>query len=144
MQRPAVQFWPKAHARPHAPQFSRSVAILTSHPFAAIPSQLPQPPTQVKPQVPAVQVVAALTRSGQTFPQLPQLVVELRSTSQPLVVTPSQLAQPARQVKPQVPAVQVGVALTRTGQTFPQPPQWIRLVAKFASQPLAALPSQLP
>ena len=93
MQRPEVQFWPKAHARPHAPQFSRSVAVLTSQPFVAIPSQLPKPALHVKPQAPAEQVVVALARAGQTFPHLPQ---------------------------------------------------WIGLVAKFASQPLAALPSQLP
>jgi hypothetical protein len=93
MQRPAVQFWPMAHARPHAPQFSRSVRMSTSQPFVAIPSQLPKPALQVKPQAPAVQVAAAFARAGQTFPHLPQ---------------------------------------------------WIGLVAKFASQPLAALPSQLP
>jgi hypothetical protein len=100
---------------------------------------------QVKPQVPAVQVVVAFARAGQTFPQLPQLLtVVLRFTSHPLAARPSQLPQPALHVKPQVPAAQVAVALGGVAQTLPHAPQLLTVVLRFTSHPLAARPSQLP
>ncbi len=51
--------------------------------------------------------VVALVQAVPQAPQWAPLVVV--STSQPLLATPSQLAQPASQVMPQVLAPQVGV-----------------------------------
>ncbi len=60
------------HAPPHDPQFDVSVASATSHPFAALPSQLAKPVLQTMPHVdPAQNGVPAVP--SQTTPQAPQL-----------------------------------------------------------------------
>ncbi len=81
---------------------------------------------------------------------VPQLVAQvpqcaallLRSTSQPLLATPSQSAKPLLQVNPQVPLPQVAVALARAGHALPQAPQFVSDVVTFTSQPLADARSQ--
>ena len=40
---PATQFWVERHARPHEPQFARSVERAASQPFVASSSQSPKP-----------------------------------------------------------------------------------------------------
>ena len=81
----------------------------------------------------------------QMRPQAPQLrLSEARLVSQPLVVLLSQLPKPAVHVPSrQEPVTQVAVALGKT-QGRPQPPQWLVLLEKSASQPLATLVSQSP
>ena len=61
-------------------------------PFAALPSQLPQPASQVGTQAPLVQVVVpcALLHAVPQAPQFAALLVVL--TSQPLLYRPSQFA----------------------------------------------------
>jgi hypothetical protein len=69
-------------------------------------------------------VVVALARVGQAFPHIPQCEGDsLRLASQPLDALPSQSAKPGLQVKPQLPALHVVVALARVGQAFPHIPQ---------------------
>lgn len=79
----------------------------------------------------------------QAVPQAPQSVSVRRFVSQPLLGLPSQFANPDAQVGAHTPFVQV-VAPFAFVQAFPQAPQFAALVPKFASQPLAPLPSQLP
>lgn len=80
----------------------------------------------------------------QLVPQAPQLVALLRvSISHPLAGLPSQSAKPGLQVVPQSPERHTAVELAAVGQFWPHAPQ---CVGEFnsVSQPLAALPSQLP
>jgi hypothetical protein len=63
--------------------------------------------------------------------------------SQPLLGLPSQLAKPAAQVGTHAPAVHTVVPFAFV-QAAPQALQFAALVFRFASQPFAALPSQLP
>ena len=90
-------------------------------------------------QTPAMHTVPP----AHTCPQEPQLFMSVsRVASQPFAAFPSQLPKVELQVKPQVPALHVVVALVLAGQTFPQAPQAAVLVFRFASQPFAPLPSQ--
>jgi hypothetical protein len=142
-QRPAEHTWAPAQAARHAPQFARSLVVLTSQPLAAIPSQSAKPALQVNPQAPAAQVAVALAGAEHALPQRPQCVVLARvSTSQPLVAMPSQLSKPALQVSPHVPAAHAGEALAPVGQRVPQAPQLLVSVGSGASQPVAGIPSQ--
>jgi hypothetical protein len=112
-------------------------AVSVSHPFVALPSQLPRPIAQVKPQVPDVQVGTAPATAAQGRLQAPQWAGEVRrSTSQPLAALPSQLAKPAMQVKPQARPSQVGVALATSGHGSQRVPQVAgrRLLAQVAAQ----------
>ncbi len=59
---------------PHEPQLA-AVARLASQPLVLLPSQFPKPVKQVNEQTPAVHVVVAFARVGQTNPHEPQLVV---------------------------------------------------------------------
>ena len=99
---------------------------------------------QAIPQTPAVQdavpfallqtVAQVLQWDGSAF----------RLISQPFEGRPSQSAYPALQVEmTQAPAVQPDVAFARL-QTLPQVPQLLAVVLVLVSQPLVALPSQLP
>ncbi len=140
---PATHDAPVTHAFPQRPQFAVLMAMLTSQPFAALPSQFAKPVLQVSPQVLIAHVGVALGGVGHTAPQRPQLfrsVVVL--TSQPFAALPSQFAKPVLQVNPQVPIAHVGVALGGVGHKVPQRPQCIALVPVLTSQPFAALPSQ--
>jgi len=119
--------------------------VSTSQPLEATPSQSAKPARQLPTaQAPERHTPTAL-KSEHAAPQDPQWVeLVLVFTSQPLEATPSQSAKPALQVKPQAPAEQVAVALALAGQGAPQRPQCCTLVLVFTSQPLTALPSQLP
>ena len=80
----------------------------------------------------------------QLTPQLPQAVALLRSASHPLREMLSQLAKPLLQAPNwQEPAEQTPLALGKL-QLVPQAPQLALSVAKFVSQPLPTLASQLP
>ncbi len=129
---------------PHAPQLVADVFVLTSQPVDARPSQFPKPVLHAMVHAPSEQ-------PGEPFvplhmvPQAPQfdaLVSVL--VSQPFVALPSQLPNPALHApKVQTPLTHDSAALARS-QTAPQAPQLARLVFVLVSQPLAALPSQLP
>jgi hypothetical protein len=95
------------------------------------------------PQVPLLQLgVPPLLE--QTVAQLPQWPESfLRSASQPLVTSPSQLAYPVRHVIPQAPAAHVAVPCAVL-QVFTQVPQCNGSVLRLDSHPVPALPSQSP
>jgi hypothetical protein len=85
-------------------------------------------------------------------PPVPQAVFEVPGwqvavgpvpEQQPVQQVLPHSVEPALQVKPHVPAVQVAVPLAGVGQTWPQPPQLLTSVWVFVSQPFAALASQL-
>ena len=79
---------------PQPPQFVRLVAVACSHPVLTRLSQLAKPALHVvKAQAPLVQDTPVAFAGAQTLPQLPQLLTAVVVlTSQPFVVTPSQLA----------------------------------------------------
>jgi hypothetical protein len=88
----AVWFGPPAHTVPHAPQLFASERSGVSHPLVALPSQLPYPKPQVKPQVPAVHVGDAFARAGHAPPHTLQFSgFVCRFTSQPSIAEPLQL-----------------------------------------------------
>ena len=114
-----------------------------SQPFAGLPSQLPQPALQVRPQLPAVQAAMPLF-DGQTVPQLPQFRRSVRvSTSQPLPAIPSQSRNPSWQVTTQAPATQVGTVFASV-QALWQAPQFMLLGCRLVSHPSESRPLQLP
>jgi hypothetical protein len=95
------------------------------------------------PQVAATQVAVPFDTAGHPV-QVPQCIGSLaRSASQPLAGLLSQSENPAAQVNPQAPAVQFAVACGGVGHAVPHAPQ-VAVVSRRASQPLTALPSQLP
>ena len=131
-----------AHAFPHVPQFAKLVFRIVSQPLVLMPSQFAKPVKQVNEQTPAVHVVVAFKRAGQTFPQAPQLFgLESKLISQPSVAILLQFANPDVQINEHNPAEQVTVELGRTGHTFPQVPQL--LISVSVGAPLSTNPSQL-
>jgi hypothetical protein len=143
-QAPAAQVPLVGQARPHMPQFWTLLAVATSQPLAALPSQLAKPAAQVATaHAPAAHVAAPLG-AAHVRPHIPQFAALVRvSTSQPLPGLPSQSAKPALHAPiAHAPAAQVAAALAKL-HARPHVPQWAALVRVSASQPLAALPSQL-
>ena len=130
-----------AHTAPHAPQ-SDSVVSEVSHPFTALPSQLPQPMSHPGEHAPATQCVTPCGFVHAT-PQPPQFEVVLSCVSQPFEATPSQLPQPLLHVMEQAPSAHDGVPFAEL-HTLPHVPQFETLVCTFVSQPLEAVPSQFP
>jgi len=60
-QEPAEHTWPPPHAVPQPPQLALSACVLTSQPFAGLPSQSAKPPAQAPSvHVPVEQVAPAL------------------------------------------------------------------------------------
>ncbi len=132
------------HVRPHIPQLV-GAERLPSQPFAGFPSQLPKPALQVSmAQVPAEQMGVAFA-SAQTRPHAPQFATLPRtSTSQPSAALPLQLPKPvAQDVTEHAPRVQPAVAFV-SEHARPHMPQLLGVVARFASHPFAAFPSQSP
>lgn len=131
-------------ALPQAPQFEAFVSVLTSQPFEAAPSQLPNPTAHVpRVQVPLVHDSLAFARSH-TLPHVPQSVSVARLASQPFTATPSQLPNPALHAWSwQPPLKHVAEAFAKT-QACPHPPQLPTLEFRLVSQPFPALPSQSP
>lgn len=130
-----------AQACPHEPQFVR-VVKLVSQPLSGSPSQLPQPPAQLGVHAPEVQVVLPCAFE-QEFPQVPQLAVVVRLVSQPSPTLPLQLPHPPLHEMEHALSAQDGVPLVAL-QAVPQAPQLATSLVRFFSQPLLALPSQLP
>jgi hypothetical protein len=87
----AVPFVGAAQAFPHAPQWATFVRTSASHPFAAFPSQFPNPVAQVAiPQTPAAQTPVEFA-GAQAAPHAPQWAALVRrSVSQPVAAPPSQ------------------------------------------------------
>jgi hypothetical protein len=139
----AVEPFALVQATPHAPQWLVLLLSEASQPLAVLLSQLPQPVLQdTSVHVPVEHDSEALAKSH-TTPQPLQFDSVLSEVSQPFAGCPSQLANPLVQVpRVQTPVAQDSAALGKS-QSTPQPPQFDRVLSE-ASQPLAALLSQLP
>lgn len=134
-QAPAAQIEPE-HTVPHVPQLDGLLAVETSHPLVSLPSQFAKPGRHWSVQTPRTQVLVALIREGQALPHMPQSVLlALRSTSHPLVSTPSQLAKPGMQVSAHRPALQLAMLLAGDGHAMLQPPQCAVLVVVSTQDP---------
>lgn len=130
-------------AAPQAPQLAALVCVLTSQPLEVSPSQFPVPALhETSWQVPVAHDTLAFAAEHPT-PHPPQSVAVRRFVSHPLFALPSQFAKPAAHVGTQTPAVHAVPPLAFVHAT-PHAPQLVTLVPRFASQPLAMLPSQLP
>jgi len=131
----------RSHTLPHVPQ-SVSVARLASQPFAATPSQFPNPALHACSwQAPLKHDAEALAKVH-AAPQAPQLVtVEFRFVSQPFVALPSQSPKPGLQAIWQLPPEQVGLPLVAL-HTRPHVPQLVGSVPVATSHPVAYERSQ--
>lgn len=128
---------------PHPPQLVTLVLKFASHPLFALPSQLPKFALQVGTHTPVVHVVEPLA-FVQALPHVPQFDVEVFVlTSQPVDAMPSQFPNPVLHAMVHAPSEQPGDPFVPL-HTVPQPPQFEALVSVLVSQPLLALPSQLP
>ena len=132
------------HAVPQAPQLPTVEFRFVSHPFAALPSQSPNPGSHAIWQFPPEQVGLPLD-ALHTRPQVPQLVGSVPvATSHPVAYERSQLENPVLQVPiAQVVPRHEGVPFWAT-QTVPHPPQFWTLFVNAVSQPSVRSASQLP
>ena len=130
----------QAHARPQAPQFSRSLAVLLSQPDSYAPSQSEKPSVHASAQVAPMHVAAALSASGQRVPHVPQLSRDVaRGTSQPFAGLPSQSLKPDAHVVRQTPALQRAVAFVPATHAVPHVPQLVALAWRSTHAPLQRL-----
>jgi hypothetical protein len=126
----------------HAPQLFTSVAVL-----AHVPEQLVVPAPHVVVHAPREHTWPAAHARGEAAvehaPQLPLSLCTL--VSQPLDAIPSQSAKPAAHAPmAHVPLIHIAVAFAKEHR-IPQPPQLFASAPRTSvSQPLAAIPSQLP
>jgi hypothetical protein len=141
---PGVAFG-RLHTAPHAPQLFTLFCVLISQPSAAFMLQFAKPMLQLAtPHTPIAHEPVAFA-GAHAIPQPPQCARALCvSTSQPFAALPSQFAKPMLQLAiPHEPIAHEPVAFAGA-HAIPQPPQCARALCVFVSQPLAALPSQLP
>jgi len=126
------------------PQLLGSVAVSTSHPFAAAMSQSWKPVLQLAiVQTPAAQPLTAFgsMHALPQPPQLPGLVSVL--VSQPLAALPSQLAKLGMHApRPHVAFMHAGVAFAAGAHALPHEPQFAGSVAEVDSQPSAGVALQ--
>jgi hypothetical protein len=124
----------------HVPQLPTDELRFVSQPFAAMPSQLPNPGRHVpSTHAPAMHDAPAFA-NAHCWPQPPQFVALVeRSVSQPAIMA-LQSPKPGGQVPvAHVPAAQIAPV---PGHTFPHVPQFVGEMPVFVSQPFVALPSQ--
>ena len=128
-------------APPQLPQCAVLVPRSTSQPFAALPSQLPQPESQLMPHRLPVQLAVPLVELH-AFGHEPQCSGSaFRFASQPFDRLPSQLPNPASHTMPQTPVAQVAVPLVEL-HAFGHEPQCSGSAFRFTSQPFVGRPSQ--
>jgi hypothetical protein len=120
------------------------VFVAVSQPSFTLPLQSPNPALQVGEQVPFEQAVVPFA-FVHFVPQAAQLfTLVLRFVSQPSFEPVEQLPKPElHELIEHAPSAQVAVPFAVLHAVV-QAPQWAMLVCVFASQPLAAFPSQLP
>jgi hypothetical protein len=97
---------------------------------------------QVSLHAPPEQLAVACDALPQVLPQVPQLLVVVRPTSQPSAQLPLQFPHPDEQVYWQLPPTQLPVAFAAE-QVTPHAPQ-LPLAVNVASHPSVQLPLQLP
>jgi hypothetical protein len=128
---------------PQVPQLRASVANVASHPFIALPSQLPKPAVQAIWQAPPAQEATPFAVE-QALPQPPQLRTSAAVlVSQPVEAIVSQSVNPALQAAmAQTPMRHWALACGRV-QTLVHEPQLVTVTLVFVSQPFETSPSQL-
>jgi len=100
---PAEQTLPAAQAAPHAPQWAALDRVSTSQPLALLPSQLPQPLSQLATAHPPAAHIPVACAGWH---------------SQPFAPLPSQLPKPELQLAtPHAPAMHAGVPLATVHAT---------------------------
>jgi hypothetical protein len=125
------------------PQAVTLLLKLASQPLLAIPSQLPKPGLQLGVHTPVVHTLVPFW-AWHVLPHAPQWVADVFVlTSHPVAARPSQFPNPVLHAMVQAPSEQPGEPFVPL-HTVPQPPQFEALVSVLVSQPLLALPSQLP
>jgi hypothetical protein len=126
----------RAHIAPQRPQCATLVAVSTSQPLVALPSQSAADPIHAAmPHTPAVQREAA-PGALQALSQRPQWETLVARSKHP---------SPHTDCPPGQVSVHAPIAHTRPlAQALPQAPQWVLALRVSTSQPLAALPSQSP
>ena len=136
---------PGPQALLHRVQFCALVVRLISQPSTEAPLQLSQPALQEAMRQLELMQAAVAWAKAQARPQPPQLAASPRvSTSQPSAAIPLQSAKPElHSSMAQAPLTQAPRAL-RGAQAAPHAPQWEVFEPRLTSQPLPALPSQLP
>ena len=138
---PEEHTWPPPHPIPQPPQLPLSVCVSTSHPLAAVPSQLAKPGLHAPmTHVPVEQVAPALGKLH-WIPHPPQLFTSLPcvAVSQPLLAMPSQLPYPlAQETTAQALDEHASTETFGRAQTLAQLPQWFTSVLS-----LTQLPAQL-
>jgi hypothetical protein len=127
---PAVHDIPAPHALVHEPQCAVLDVTSVSHPLAVFPSQSPRPGMQV--HTPAVQTCPV----GHACPHAPQCCGSFCVSAHALVHS----VVPLGHMLVHCPDAQIGAALEHAMVHDPQ----CAAISVLASQPLAALPSQLP
>jgi hypothetical protein len=121
-----------------APQFARSLWVFTSQPSFASLLQLAKPVAQVVSwQRPLMQAALPLAKRH-VKPQAPQLVSEVRASSQPLLALPSQSPKPALHWNAQRPA-QKAVALAGRAQRLPQAAQLSGSLSRLRHAPVQSV-----
>ena len=113
-----------------------------SQPLAMFLSQSCQGLVHVSLHAPLLQLAVACDALPQLLPQVPQLLVVVRLTSQPSAQLPLQLPHPDEQAYWQLPPTQLPVAFAAE-QVTPHAPQ-LPLAVRLASHPSVQLPLQLP
>ena len=120
-----------AHTRPHAPQLRLSVAVLTqvllhtvfgaSHGAQAVPASTHAIPAGHPPSHGLRHLPPTHRPDTHRFPHAPQFVGSVAAAdSHPFEASPSQLAKPEIQPKPQRPPEHKRIPLIRSGQSMPQ------------------------
>lgn len=87
VQAPPEQIWDAPQARPHEPQFARSVRTSASQPSASTALQSPNPGSHADRHAPAAQTGTALGRAPHMFEHEPQCSGSLASVHEPLHCT---------------------------------------------------------
>jgi hypothetical protein len=135
---------PAPHVVPHAPQFAALAERSVSHPFAAFPSQSPNPAAHVVVHVPLAHDGTACGALAQTAPHAPQCAGLLRvSVSHPFAPVASQSPKPGRHANAHAPAMQSAAAFAGAEQVMPHAPQFVALLSE-ASHPFIGVSSQSP
>ena len=146
-QRPAAQVavaLARAQRAPQRPQWAGSLAVSTSQPLVALPSQSSAPVSQRSPQSPAAQVALPRGPAAQDRPHAPQWAGVARvSTSHPLAGSLSQSPRPSSQtMTAHRPRRHTPVAAAGA-QRAPHAPQWAS-VAVMSTQALSQQVSPAP
>lgn len=143
----SVEVYDELQARPHEPQLAVLVFRFDSQPSSGVGeagwTQLPNPPTHVGLQLPAVHEVDCALATEQARAHAPQLfTLVFTLVSQPSSAAGAtgllQLPKPELHDDEQTPAEQATALTLTSEQTLPHPPQLAASTVRAVSHPLSA------